>query len=170
MSIQSEITRIKTNVQNTLDTLAQTGVGVPEGATSDDLPGLVQELISSLAGGLYKISFYERTLSNSESNYGKIKIGDYSDEEDAQRFFAAFIVFGNMNIATGAVSNFFCILSDGPCTRYVNSTGELEVCNTSSMLKYNAQDNCYDYQILDSSTVSSIFYDESYTLVVIDQV
>ena len=44
MSIQSEINRIKTNVQNTLDTLAQTGVGVPEGATSDDLPELVQNL------------------------------------------------------------------------------------------------------------------------------
>ena len=44
MSIQSEVERISTNVQNTIDTIKQTGVTVPEGANSDNLPALAQDL------------------------------------------------------------------------------------------------------------------------------
>ena len=44
MSISSEITRITNNVQNTIDTIEATGVTVPEGANSDDLPGLAADL------------------------------------------------------------------------------------------------------------------------------
>lgn len=40
MSIQSEIDRIQKNVQDTISTIQQTGVSVPEGANSDDLPSL----------------------------------------------------------------------------------------------------------------------------------
>ena len=44
MSIQSEITRISNNVQNTIDVIEQTGVPVPAGANSDTLPSLAQTL------------------------------------------------------------------------------------------------------------------------------
>lgn len=54
MSIQSEVERISTNVQNTLETIRQTGVSVPEGAASDDLPAaaaaLANEKQNKLAG------------------------------------------------------------------------------------------------------------------------
>ena len=47
MSIQSEITRISNNVQNTIDTIGATGVTVPDGANSDDLPSLAQALANT---------------------------------------------------------------------------------------------------------------------------
>ena len=47
MSIQGEITRISNNVQNTIDTIGATGVTVPDGANSDDLPSLAQALANT---------------------------------------------------------------------------------------------------------------------------
>ena len=47
MSIQSEITRISNNVQNTIDVIEQTGVSVPAGANSDTLPSLAQSLANA---------------------------------------------------------------------------------------------------------------------------
>ena len=44
MSIQGEITRITNNVQDTIDVIEQTGVSVPAGANSDNLPSLAQAL------------------------------------------------------------------------------------------------------------------------------
>lgn len=44
MSIQSEVTRITNNVQDTIDVIEQTGVSVPDGANSDNLPSLAQAL------------------------------------------------------------------------------------------------------------------------------
>lgn len=44
MSIQSEVERISTNVQNTLESIRQTGVSVPENATSDGLPAAAAAL------------------------------------------------------------------------------------------------------------------------------
>lgn len=44
MSIQSEITRITNNVQDTIDLIEQTGVSIPAGANSDNLPSLAQAL------------------------------------------------------------------------------------------------------------------------------
>ena len=44
MSIQSEVERISTNVQNTLEAIRQTGVSVPENATSDGLPAAAAAL------------------------------------------------------------------------------------------------------------------------------
>ena len=38
MSVQSEIERINTNVQTSLNTIASTGVSIPENANSDNLP------------------------------------------------------------------------------------------------------------------------------------
>ena len=44
MSIQSEVERISQNVQNTLEAIRQTGVSVPENATSDALPAAAASL------------------------------------------------------------------------------------------------------------------------------
>ena len=44
MSIQSEINRINSNVQSALNAVADTGVSVPEGANSNDLPAAVLAL------------------------------------------------------------------------------------------------------------------------------
>lgn len=44
MSIQSEVERISANVQSALDTIRQTGVSVPENATSDALPAAAASL------------------------------------------------------------------------------------------------------------------------------
>lgn len=44
MSIQSEITRISNNVQNTIDIIEATEVTVPEGANSNNLPSLAAAL------------------------------------------------------------------------------------------------------------------------------
>ena len=44
MSIQSEINRINSNVQAALNAVADTGVSVPEGANSDNLPVAVSAL------------------------------------------------------------------------------------------------------------------------------
>lgn len=46
MSIQSEVERISTNVQNTLEAIRQTGVSVPENATSDALPAAAAALVN----------------------------------------------------------------------------------------------------------------------------
>jgi hypothetical protein len=48
MSIQSEINRIKGNVDDTLSALSGAGVAVPANANSDDLPALVNELGSAV--------------------------------------------------------------------------------------------------------------------------
>ena len=47
MSIQREIERIANNVQDTLSTIAQTGVSVPQGANSDNLPALAAALANT---------------------------------------------------------------------------------------------------------------------------
>ena len=44
MSIRSEIDRINSNVQSALNAVADTGVSVPEGANSDNLPAAVSAL------------------------------------------------------------------------------------------------------------------------------
>lgn len=44
MSIQSEVERISANVQGAISAIEQTGIAVPEGANSNDLPSLIQAL------------------------------------------------------------------------------------------------------------------------------
>lgn len=44
MSIASEINRLSDNVKDTIDIIRQTGVSVPENATSDDMPTLASAL------------------------------------------------------------------------------------------------------------------------------
>ena len=52
MSIQSEIDRINSNVQAALNAVADTGVSVPEGANSDNLPVAVSALANEKQGKL----------------------------------------------------------------------------------------------------------------------
>lgn len=47
MSIQSEIDRINGNVQDTISTIQQTGVSVPSGANSNNLPSLAAALANT---------------------------------------------------------------------------------------------------------------------------
>ena len=47
MSIQSEIDRIQDNVQNTIAAIQAAGVAVPAGASSNDMPSLVQALANT---------------------------------------------------------------------------------------------------------------------------
>ena len=44
MSIKSEISRLSTNVKNTLNAIAAKGVTVPSGSTSDDMAALVSQI------------------------------------------------------------------------------------------------------------------------------
>lgn len=44
MSIASEINRISQNVADSLTAVANKGVTVPSGSTSDDLPGLIAQI------------------------------------------------------------------------------------------------------------------------------
>lgn len=52
MSIQSEITRIRNNIQNTLSVIRNAGVTVASDASSDQLPDLVAELASKGEGDI----------------------------------------------------------------------------------------------------------------------
>ena len=47
MSIASEISRISSNVQNTIDAIEAAGVDIPDGANSDNLPSLAQALANT---------------------------------------------------------------------------------------------------------------------------
>ena len=47
MSIASEISRISSNVQNTIDAIEAAGVDVPDGANSNNLPSLAQALANT---------------------------------------------------------------------------------------------------------------------------
>lgn len=68
MSVQSEITRISSNVTAALAAIADKGVTVPDGATSDDLHDLIVS-IESGAGGSVKDVLYETIrLSFSDSS------------------------------------------------------------------------------------------------------
>ena len=53
MSIQSQITRIKNNVQNTLTIIRNAGLTVASDANSDSLPDLVDELANDVDGGSF---------------------------------------------------------------------------------------------------------------------
>lgn len=44
MSISSEITRISTNVSDSLSAVAAKGVSIPQGSNSDDLAGLIADI------------------------------------------------------------------------------------------------------------------------------
>lgn len=67
MSIQSEINRIKGNIEDTLDVVASTGVTVPEGSNSDDLPGLVQSLADEKQDKDTALTTSGGTLNNGSS-------------------------------------------------------------------------------------------------------
>ena len=52
MSISSEISRISQNVADSLTAVANKGVTVPVGSTSDDLPDLIAQITTGGGGGI----------------------------------------------------------------------------------------------------------------------
>lgn len=67
MSIQSEIARIDSNIANSLLKVAAKGVTVPDNASSDDLPGLIEQIAGGDLGIFEKLDSGEIT-TNSTSN------------------------------------------------------------------------------------------------------
>lgn len=75
MSIQSEITRLRSNISAALEAIAAKGVTVPEGANSDDLADLIAQ-IETGGGTTRKIIIPEQTITasstyNAISNYAE---------------------------------------------------------------------------------------------------
>lgn len=81
MSIASEISRLSSNISDSLDAVAAKGVTVPSDSNSDDLPGLIA-LIEQSSGGDSGGTIYQDTdgyLHLSEDNKNVISIVDTLD-------------------------------------------------------------------------------------------
>lgn len=48
MSIKSEISRLSTNISNSLEAVKSQGVEIPEGAGSDELPDLIKKIATKI--------------------------------------------------------------------------------------------------------------------------
>ena len=68
MSVQTQIDRISGNVSAALAAIADKGVTVPDGSTSDALAELIAAIESGGASGFAAVATGERTLSTSMSN------------------------------------------------------------------------------------------------------
>ena len=55
MSIQSEITRLNTNVTNALSAISGKGVTVPADANSDSLAGLIEQIEAGTSSDYYTL-------------------------------------------------------------------------------------------------------------------
>ena len=64
MSIASEINRIQQNVSDSLTAVANKGVVVPSGSNSDDLPGLIAQIVSGSGSAI--------TITDEEDSHGGI--------------------------------------------------------------------------------------------------
>lgn len=64
MSIASEINRIQQNVNDSLTAVANKGVVVPSGSNSDDLPGLIAQIVSGSGSAI--------TITDEEDSHGGI--------------------------------------------------------------------------------------------------
>lgn len=75
MSISSEIARISGNISDSLTAVANKGVTVPSGSTSDDLPGLIAQISG---GGTGAVSVVD-TLDSHGGTIRTITAVDISD-------------------------------------------------------------------------------------------
>ena len=88
MSIQSEINRINSNVQAALNAVADTGVSVPEGANSDNLPvavsALANEKQDKLTGAQGQVVGFDaegRPVAQDKPSYTANDVGAVPAEE-----------------------------------------------------------------------------------------
>lgn len=82
MSIQSEIDRINSNVQSALNAVADTGVSVPEGANSDNLPVAVsalanekQDKLTGMQGQVVGFGPDGRAVAQDKPTYAASEVG-----------------------------------------------------------------------------------------------
>ena len=82
MSIQSEINRINSNVQSALNAVADTGVSVPEGANSDNLPAAVsalanekQDKLTGAQGQIVGFGPDGKAVAQDKPNYAASEVG-----------------------------------------------------------------------------------------------
>ena len=82
MSIQSEIDRINSNVQSALNAVADTGVSVPEGANSDNLPAAVsalanekQDKLTGAQGQIVGFGPDGKAVAQDKPNYAASEVG-----------------------------------------------------------------------------------------------
>lgn len=88
MSIQSEIDRINSNVQAALNAVADTGVSVPEGANSDNLPVAVsalanekQDKLTGTHGQVVGFNAEGRPVAQDKPSYTANDVGAVPAEE-----------------------------------------------------------------------------------------
>ena len=82
MSIQSEIDRINSNVQSALNAVADTGVSVPEGANSDNLPAAVsalanekQDKLTGAQGQIVGFGPDGKAVAQDKPTYAALEVG-----------------------------------------------------------------------------------------------
>lgn len=78
MSIQSEIDRISENVSNALQSVEAKGVSVPEGANSDNLPELINEIF---VGYEDAVRYSAQSLNDEQKLQARKNIGAVSETE-----------------------------------------------------------------------------------------
>lgn len=90
MSIQSEITRITSNVQSSISAIAATGVPVAPGSGSNELPALVAALVNMKQD---KVIYDEITLGKSawdtQTLLQTVAVTGVSADESAQMIFVS---------------------------------------------------------------------------------
>lgn len=119
MSIQSEVERISTNVQNTLEAIRQTGVSVPENATSDALPAaaaaLANEKQDKLTGSQGQVVGFDESGNAVAQEAPQTGL---TQEQADQRYLqkSGGTASGNIGVASG----------DGKLEMQVNTSGDTQ--------------------------------------------
>ena len=106
MSIQSEINRIQGNVQDTINVIQSTGVTVPSGANSDNLPGLATSLANEKQDKLTGTpgNFAGLDESGNLTDSGK-KASDFAAATHSHAGYAEVKIFTNVSVAASAWGN-----------------------------------------------------------------
>ena len=119
MSIQSEVERLSANVQNTLEAIRQTGVSVPENATSDALPAaaaaLANEKQDKLTGTQGQVVGFD---DNGNAVAQEAPQTGLTQEQADQRYLqkSGGTASGNIGVASG----------DGKLEMQVNTSGDTQ--------------------------------------------
>lgn len=119
MSIQSEVERLSANVQNTLEAIRQTGVSVPENATSDALPAaaaaLANEKQDKLTGSQGQVVGFD---AEGNAVAQEAPQGGLTQEQADQRYLQKTGGYASGNIGVAS--------SDGKLELQVNTSGDTQ--------------------------------------------